>query len=472
VDFDVVVVGGGTAGCVLASRLSERPDRRVCLIEAGPDYGPYRDGRWPADLLDARTLAATHAWGPSEDGRSLGGRVLGGSSAVNACMVVAGSPADYDEWGHGWSYESLLPHLRTARAELRTAPTNTDRPVSSHLAFLDAAQAAGFPLLEDASDPERPVGVTAFPANVADGVRWNAAFAYLDPARGRPNLTIVADTVVDRVELDGTRAMGVLAADGRRVPARTVVLAAGAYFSPAILLRSGIGPADELRALGIGVVSDLPTGSRLLDHYGTTVAWMASERLEAEAREQAAGPGLVEPHVLLKAASSRCPPGEWDLHVLSWISQAEDGRYEAAATVFHMKPLSVGSVRLRSRDPREPPVIERGFLQREEDLATILEGFEIARRLAATPPLRELVGEELRPGDAETEAYVRGTVRGYYHPAGTCALGAVVDGDGRVHGVEGLLVADASVMPTIPRANTNLTTAAIAERIAALTAAG
>jgi choline dehydrogenase len=467
VDFDIVVVGGGTAGCVLAARLSEHPDRRVCLLEAGPDYGPLRAGRWPPELLDSGALATTHDWGPGgEDGRTLGGRVLGGSSAVNACMVIEGSPADYDEWSHGWSYETLLPHLRRAKAELRTARANTDRPLSFHLAFLEAAQAAGFSLLDDPNDPEAAVGVAPFPANVADGVRWNASFAYLDPARSRRNLTIVGDTLVDRVELDGTRAVGVLATDGRRFAARTVVLAAGAYFTPAILLRSGIGPEDELRPLGIPVVADLPVGSRLVDHCGTTVAWTVSEELEAEAREHAAGGGLVEPHAVLKAASRGCPAGTWDLHLLSWIYPSGDG-YEAAAIVFHMKPLSVGRVRLRSRDPREAPAVERGFLTREEDLASIREGIGLARRLAETPPLCELLGEEVRPGDVEAERYVRQTIRNYFHPAGTCGLGAVVDGDGRVHGVEGLLVADASVMPTIPRANTNLTTAAIAERIAA-----
>jgi choline dehydrogenase len=469
VDFDVVVVGGGTSGCVLAARLSENSDRRICLLEAGPDYGPLVDGHWPQDLLHAGWLASTHVWEPGgEDNRILGGRVLGGSSAVNACMVVAGSPADYDEWGHGWSYETLLPYLRRAMLELRTAPANTHRPVSFHVAFLEAAQAAGFSLLEDPSDPAAAVGVAPFPANVVDGVRWNAAFAYLDPARGRPNLTIVPDTVVDRVELDAGRAVGVTAADGRRFPAETVVLAAGAYFTPAILMRSGIGPEAELEALGIPVVSDLPTGSPLLDHCGTTIAWSASDELQAEAREQAeGGDGLFQPHAVLKAASSLCPEGTWDLHLVSWIYRADEGGYEAGASVFHMKPLSTGRIRLRSLDPFETPVVERGFLRRDEDVVTILEGIDLARRLAAEPPLAELLGGELRPGSEDSEQYLRRNVRNYFHPAGTCGIGAVVDADCRVYGVEGLLVADASVMPTIPRANTNLTTAAIAERIAA-----
>ena len=211
--YDVLVVGGGTAGCVLAARLSESPDRSVCLVEAGPDYGPFADGRWPADLLDPRDLAGSHLWSAGgEDGRSLGGRVLGGSSSVNACMVVAGTAADYDEWSLGWSHADLRPFLDRARAELRTAPANTQRPTAFQRAFLDAAQAAGQPLV-DPDDLSTPVGVGPYPANVADGRRWNAAFAYLDPARGRPNLSIVGDTLVDRVLFEGSRARGVLTAE-------------------------------------------------------------------------------------------------------------------------------------------------------------------------------------------------------------------------------------------------------------------
>lgn len=467
--FDVAVVGGGTAGCILAARLSENLERSVCLLEAGPDYGPLAAGRWPAEVLDPRELAETHDWGVGgEDERSLGARLLGGSSAHNACMVIVGAPADYDEWGPGWSFAELRPRLDRAQTELGTARANTDRPVSFHAAFLDAAQAVGLPRLTDPNDPDQPVGVAPFPANVVDGRRWNTALAYLEGARERPNLTIAADTLVDRVELDGTRATGVLAEDGRRFGASTVVLSAGAYFSPAILLRSGIGPERELRSHGISPVSDLATGTRLLDHCGAAVEWQLSASLRDEAQAHARGGGLFGPHTLAKAASSRCPEGIWDLHLLPWIYRSEGGSYEAQVVVFHMKPLSTGRIRLRSRDPREPPLVERGFLSREEDLQPLLEGFELTRRIAATPPLSELLRRELRPGPLATEHHVRKTIRNYFHPAGTCAIGTVVDSECRVLGVDGLRVADASVMPTIPRANTNLTTAAIAERVAAI----
>jgi choline dehydrogenase len=466
--FDVLVVGGGTAGCVLAARLSEKPSRSVCLVEAGPDYGPLAEGRWPSELLSAGAPPSTHLWEPgSDDGRTLGGRVLGGSSAVNACMVVQGTPADYDEWGAGWSYESFRPYLERARATLRTAGANTDRPSPFHLAFVDAAQALGHRALDDLDDEGNPVGVGPYPANVVDGTRWNAALAYLDAARERTNLTVVPDTVVDRVVLRNGRAVGVLDASGRLHEADCVVLAAGAYFSPAILLRSGIGPAAELDRFEIQVVGDLPVGERLLDHCGATVAWAPSSKLRDDTAARHRAGELVPPHALLKAASTACAPDSWDLHLVTWIGPTDEPReYEAGAMVFHMKPASHGRVSLRSRDPSVMPLVERGFLSQEGDLRPILEGVELARSLADTEPLRELLDRELRPGELAPEDYVRSMIRGYFHPAGTCPIGDVVDASGSVLGIAGLVVADASVMPTLPRANTNLTTAAVAERLA------
>jgi choline dehydrogenase len=445
---DTLVVGGGTAGCVLAARLSEDPSHSVCVLEAGTDYGPLAENMWPGDILDAGSIAETHGWGlGGEDGRSLGGRILGGSSAVNACMVLRGTPADYDEWGAGWTYDELSPFLDRAEAELRTAPANTTRPTPFHRAFLDAARTVG-------------ADATPFPANVVGGTRWSAALAYLEPARARENLEIVDGVLVDRVVLDGPRATGVVAADGRTFDASRVILAAGAYFSAAILLRSGIGP---------GLAVDLPVGERLLDHHGTAMAWTPTERLQAETAAHVADHHLFEAHAVITAASSACPAGSWDLHLLPWIYRGpEDGRFLVSLPLFHMKPRSTGRLTLRSSNPSDAPHIERGFLTRAEDLPPLLEAIELARTIAATKPVAELLDEELRPGDVAATDYVKATMRNYFHPAGTCPLGEVVDVDCRVLGVEGLLVADASIMPTIPRANTNLTTAAIAERAAAI----
>lgn len=467
--YDVLVVGGGTAGCVLAARLSENPGRRVCLVEAGPDYGSRATGAWPADLLDPRNFTFTHDWGTGgEDERSLGARVLGGCSAHNACMAVAGTPADYDEWGHEWSYDRFAPYLARAREMLRVSPTNTDEPAPFHCSFLAAADELGLRRLDDPDDPLQPVGVFPLPANVVDGVRWSTAFAYLDAARGRPNLTVLAETRVDRIGLEGTRVVGAVTVSGAEIRADTIVLTAGAYFTPAILLRSGIGPVEELARHDIRVAAALPVGEKLLDHHGTGIRWEPTDALNRVTGEHVAGTGpLFRPHVLVKAASRGCPAGSWDLHLVPWTNPAEDGEgYEASVGVFHMKPTSAGRVRLRSRDPRDLPIVERGFLRDPSDLPTIVEGLELARSLAAQPSLARLLGDEREPGAEVLGPYARRTARCYFHPAGTCGIGRVVDPLGRVLGIEGLVVADASVMPTIPRANTNLTTVAIAERVA------
>lgn len=467
--YDVLVVGGGTAGCVVAARLSESAERRVCLVEAGPDYGPRAAGRWPADLLDPRAFTFTHDWGSGgEDGRSLGARVLGGCSVHNACMAVVGAPADYDGWGGDWAYDRFAPYLARARDALRVAPANTDDPAPFHRGFLAAADELGLRRLDDPDSPDQPVGVFPLPANVVDGVRWSSAFAYLDDARGRPGLTVLAETTVDRIELEGTRAVGVVTVGGAELRGDTIVLTAGAYLTPAILLRSGIGPADELARHDIPVAAALPVGEELLDHHGTGIRWEPTPALSRLTEEHVARTGpLFRPHVIVKAASRACPAGTWDLHLVSWTSPTEDGAgYEASVGVFHMQPRSAGRVRLRSRDPRDLPLVERGFLRDARDLPTIVEGLELARALAGQPALADLLGDEREPGGEELGAYATRTARCYFHPAGTCGIGRVVDPLGRVLGIDGLVVADASVMPTIPRANTNLTTVAIAERLA------
>jgi choline dehydrogenase len=468
VSFDVVVVGGGTAGCVLAGRLSENPDRSVCLLEAGADFGPLTGALWPQELLDARELPSTNVWpAGSDDGRTLGGRVIGGSSSVNACALLEGSPADYDEWGPGWSSNDLRPHLDRAKAELRAAGANTEHPAPFHRRYIDAAVDAGFPRV-DPNDPAQPIGVAPYVANVVEGTRWNAAFAYLDPARGRPNMTVRGNVMVDRVEIVEGRALAVVTTKRERIEASEVVLSAGSYFSPAILMRSGIGPEAELGPLGIAVTAALPVGETLLDHCGVDVTWEPSELLRAEIATHVAQHGLVGPHVVVKAESSRSPQDSWDLHLMSWVSPGDQpDTYLLSALVFDMKPLSSGRVRLRSAKPDDVPIVDRGFLSHEDDVRTLVEGIEIARAIGSEEELGDLLAHELNPGARDPEQYVRGTVRNYFHPCGTCALGRVVDLDCGVFGIEGLRVVDASIMPTIPRANTNLTTAAIAERIAA-----
>jgi choline dehydrogenase len=437
--FEFVIAGGGSAGCVLAARLSEA-GRRVCLVEAGPDYGPYDAGRWPRDILDARQLAFSHAWETEREDRSqLRAQILGGCSAHNACVVLPGAPADYDEWGHGWSHAVIAPYLERAQRELRVRRFADEELSPWHRAFARAGGA-------DAS---------VHPVNAVGAVRWNTAFAYLDAARGRENLTVRAETLVDRVLFSGDRAVGVATSTGE-VHGDHVVLAAGGYGSPGILLRSD---AAALR--------DLPIGEGLIDHVGVGLAFEATDRLQREAAEFERSWPLYMAQVTVEARSSACGEGVCDLFLFPALDPPGPEGYQGTAAVFAMKPRSRGTVRLTSTDPRAPLAIDHGFLTDERDVAVLVEGVEALRSLAASEEVGAYAGREVRPGaEVEAERHVREAARGFFHPVGTCAIGAVVDGDGRVHGHEGLSVADASIMPSIPRANTNLSTIALAERLA------
>jgi choline dehydrogenase len=468
--IDVVVVGGGSAGCVIAARLSEEPERSVLLMEAGPDYGPFADGGWPEDILDAGSAAdATHDWG-FRDLSATRARVIGGCSSHNECVVAWAPPNDYRGWArsgdHRWSFGEQRPLLARAERmlETRTAPT---RPLEA--AFLRAVEEVGLPVLEDMnSDPWHP-GAAVLPMNVVDGARWSTAFAYLDAARGRRNLTIRADTIVDRVTFSGTAASGII---GRRDGAAeawragTVVVCAGTYMTPAILQRSGIGPGPVLERLGIEPIVDLPgVGDHLRDHPMLDVSFIA--------RDAAVHDGLQ--HVVLKSRSPLCRDEHWDTHVLLFAWRPGDGRPDQVIfSVAAVESDSSGHVALRSADPGVLPEIQQPFAAlSDHDLSLLAEGTSVARRLASSQAFVPFVGEEVSPGSADDQHdRIRADVAGYWHPVGTCRMGppedrsTVVSPTGRVHGTEGLIVADASIFPTTPRANTNLPTIAIAEMIA------
>jgi choline dehydrogenase-like flavoprotein len=482
--FDAVVAGGGTAGSVVAARLVEA-GRRVLLLEAGPDYGSFAAGRWPPELTDASTIPTSHDWG-YEAGDELPGRtlayerarVIGGCSAHNGCTVSWGHRADYDGWAarglKGWAADELLPLFEAASARMQVRRFADEDITPYHRAFIDGGVELGLPLLDDLETLDGVPGVCPQPSNSPEGVRWNAAFAYLDPVRGREELDVRAATLVDKVLVDGRRVVGLRAIgpEGRfDVAADLVVVTGGTYGSPAILLRSGIGPADDLNALGVDVHADLPVGRNLHDHPSFELSYAPSEELDARtAVFVAAGRAVPDEQSFAKAVSSRAEAeesGVFDLHLFGEVSM--DRRL--GIFVALVAPRSRGALTLSSADPEAAPHLDHGYLSDLSDLEALTDGVELARRFASTGSMSPLLAAELEPGPAvvarrDLEAAVRAGVIHYWHPVGTCAMGTVTDAEGAVLGIEGLHVADASLMPSTVRATTNLPTVVVAERVA------
>ena len=411
-------------------------------------------------------------------------RVIGGCSAHNGCTVSWGHRADYDAWEAsglaGWGADALLPLFDEASVRMRVRRFRDDEIVPFHRAFMEAGAQLGLPELDDLESLDGVPSVCAQPSNSPEGIRWNAAFAYLDPVRDRPDLEIRGLATVERVVFEGKRAVGVRwRGDGEahETWADLVVLAGGTYGSPELLLRSGVGPAEDLWDLGIPIVADVAgVGRNLHDHPSFEIAFEPSEELATRTKAFAtSGKPVPDEQGFAKVASSTAANGVFDLHVFP--ETAMDGR--TAIFAAYLTPRSRGSLTLRVSTLGEPPRIDHAYLSDEEgrDLAALTEGVEVAREFASSAAMLPLLGPELEPGsltrtpESLAEAIRTGVIH-YWHPVGTCAMGsgddpdAVTDADGRVRGVEGLVIADASLMPTTVRATTNLPTVVIGERIA------
>jgi len=490
---EAVVVGGGTAGAVVAARLAAA-GVEVLVLEAGPDPGPLGDPRWPQDLLDARRLGHSCDWGfdsgdtlPGEPMRFERSRVIGGCSTHNGAVQTWGHRLDYDGWAAlglpGWSSDELRPLFERAATQLRVRTYPLGELTPWQRAWFDAGPAAGLPQLRDVNDLDEGVGIAPESVNVVGaGVRFNNAFAYLDPVRGLDALTIVGDALVDRVLIgpDGaTRGVAVVhRGEPHEVAAPLVVLCGGAYCTPTVLLRSGVGPAAQLRALGIDVALDLPgVGENLHDQPFAMLRFAGSAEIAA-AMDDAVARGWAPDEQVLAKAASRFEAEAFDLHLFPYSpTHLHDGwSWHAGASA--LRPRSRGHVRLRSRDPEARPLIDHRFLSDPggEDVAMLLDGIALVRELAAS--LGSLVGRELTPGaeaaePAALEAWLHARPDSYWHPVGTAKMGpasdplAVCDERGEVRGLPGCRVADAALMPSVPRAATAMPVTVIGERIAA-----
>jgi choline dehydrogenase len=492
---DTVIIGGGTAGAAIAGILAERTDQSVLLLEAGPDYGSYESGNWPNDLLEAFDLAESHSWGydsgqhyPDRIIPFQRARVIGGCSSHNGCAAIWGHRVDYDGWAElgnvGWSTNELIPFFESVNRRMRVRIPGSGEVTPYHRAMLDAAPAAGIPVVEDLNDLDEPVGMAPSPVNVWNGVRWNSAFAYLDPVRHRSNLTIAGNVLTDRLIVENGRVTGVRVigpVGPAMVSAGRVVISGGTYGSPAILLRSGIGDPALLTGIDVRPVHDLPgVGQNLHDHSAAYLEFAGTDELRCQMTAFGESNWMPEEQSIAKARSSQCSEA-FDLHIYP-----EGGPYANNRTswsfimpVACMTPRSRGRLLLTNSEPDAAPVFEHGYLSDVDrtDLQVLADGIEIARELTNQPRLRTLIGAELAPGldissRDQLEAWIDRTVVHYYHPVGTCKMGpssdpqAVVDPRGKIHGLDGAYVADCSIMPVIPRANTNIPAAVVGERIA------